>query len=42
MFINGQFQIPTTDFTVAGLNVTYLAVDYAISTTDRVHFVYDR
>ena len=42
MFINGQMQAPTTDFTVAGSAVTYNAVDYAIATTDRVHFAYDR
>lgn len=42
MFINGQMQKPTTDFTVAGAAVTYTAVDYALAVTDSVHFAYDR
>lgn len=42
MFINGALQKPTTDYTVAGANVTYNAVDFALATTDIVHFAYDR
>ncbi len=42
MFINGQMQKPTTDFTVSGSTVTYTAADYAIATTDVVYFAYDR
>lgn len=42
MFINGQLQKPTTDFTVAGTSLTYTAVDYALATTDNVLIAYDR
>ena len=42
MFINGQAQKPTTDYTVAGSSLTYTAVDYALATTDNVLIAYDR
>lgn len=42
MFINGVMQKPTVDYTVSGSTVTYTAADYAIATTDVVHFAYDR
>lgn len=42
MFINGQMQRPTTDYTVAGSSLTYTAVDYALATTDNVLIAYDR
>ena len=42
MFINGQMQRPTTDYTVAGSTLTYTEADYQLSTTDRVLIAYDR
>lgn len=40
--INGQAQVPGTDFTMAGANLTYAAVDFAIEATDKVVATYDR
>lgn len=42
MFINSVAMELTRDYTVSGATVTYLAADYAIATTDRVWFWYNR